>query len=324
MHVIRVYETGGPETLRYEEAPIPDPAPDQVRVRVVATGLNFIEIYQRTGLYKVPLPFVPGSEFAGIVDAVGQEVQGWQVGDRVATAAGVGGYAEYALAPAAKLVRVPEGFDLKLTAAVMLQGITAHYLTHSAYPLKAGETCVITAAAGGVGLLLVQMAKRLGARVIGLVSTEAKAALAREAGADEVILYSQERFDERVRALTNGRGADVVYDSVGRSTWEQSLDSVRPRGYVVFFGNASGPVPPVDPLLLTAKGSLYITRPSIVHYTATVEELAWRAGDLFNWVTSGALRVRVDREFPLAQAAEAHRALEGRQTTGKVLLLPSE
>lgn len=324
MHVIRVYETGGPEALRYEEAPIPDPAPDQVRVRVVATGLNFIEIYQRTGLYKVPLPFVPGSEFAGIVDAVGQEVQGWQVGDRVATAGGVGGYAEYALAPAAKLVRVPEGFDLKLAAAVMLQGITAHYLTHSAYPLKAGETCVITAAAGGVGLLLVQMAKRLGARVIGLVSTEAKAVLAREAGADEVILYSQERFDQRVRALTNGRGADVVYDSVGRSTWEQSLDSVRPRGYVVFFGNASGPVPPVDPLLLTAKGSLYITRPSIVHYTATVEELAWRAGDLFNWVTSGALRVRVDREFPLAQAAEAHRALEGRQTTGKVLLLPSE
>ncbi len=322
MHAIRVHETGGPEVLRYEEVPIPEPALDQVRIRVVATGLNYIETYHRTGLYKLPLPFIPGGEFAGIVDAVGAEARGWSVGDRVATASGIGGYAEYALAPAAKLVRVPESIDLKLAAAVLLQGATAHYLTHSTYPLKSGDTCVVTAAAGGVGLLLVQMARRLGARVVGLVSTEAKAALAREAGADEIILYTRERFDQRVRELTGGRGADVVYDSVGRSTWEQSLDCLRPRGYAVFFGNASGPVPPIEPLLLSVKGSLYLTRPTLANYIATPEELAWRAGDLFTWMASGALQVRVEREYPLRAAAEAHRALEGRETTGKVLIVP--
>lgn len=322
MRAIRVHQTGGPEVLRYEETPVPEPAPDHLRIKVVAAGLNYIETYHRTGLYKLPLPFIPGSEFAGIVDAVGAEVQGWSVGDRVATASGIGGYAEYALAPAAKVVRVPDEIDLKLAAAVMLQGATAHYLTHSTYPLKAGETCVVTAAAGGVGLLLVQMASRLGARVFGLVSTEAKAALAREAGAHEVILYTQERFDQRVRELTGGRGADVVYDSVGRSTWEQSLDCLRPRGYAVFFGNASGPVPPIEPLLLSVKGSLYLTRPTLANYIATPEELAWRAGDLFAWMAAGALRVHVEREYPLPEAAEAHRALEGRQTTGKVLIVP--
>ncbi|NWF80208.1 MAG: quinone oxidoreductase [Chloroflexi bacterium] len=322
MQAIRVHTTGGPEVLSYETLPVPEPGPDQVRIKVAATGLNFIETYHRSGLYQLPLPFIPGSEFAGTIDAAGAGVTGWVPGERVATAAGIGGYAEYALAPAAKLVRVPDTIDLKLAAAVMLQGCTAHYLTHSTYPLRAGETCVGTAAAGGVGLLLVQMAKRLGARVLGLVSNEAKAALAREAGADAVILYSQERFDQRVRELTDGRGADVVYDSVGRSTWEQTLDSLRPRGYAVFFGNASGPVPAIEPLLLSTKGSLFMTRPTLVNYIATPEELAWRAGDLFNWMASGEIKVRVEREYPLREATAAHQALEGRQTTGKVLIIP--
>ncbi len=322
MQAIRVHTTGGPEVLSYETLPVPEPGPDQVRIKVAATGLNFIETYHRSGLYQLPLPFIPGSEFAGTIDAAGAGVTGWVPGERVATAAGIGGYAEYALAPAAKLVRVPDTIDLKLAAAVMLQGCTAHYLTHSTYPLRAGETCVVTAAAGGVGLLLVQMAKRLGARVLGLVSNEAKAALAREAGADAVILYSQERFDQRVRELTDGRGADVVYDSVGRSTWEQTLDSLRPRGYAVFFGNASGPVPAIEPLLLSTKGSLFMTRPTLVNYIATPEELAWRAGDLFNWMASGEIKVRVEREYPLREATAAHQALEGRQTTGKVLIIP--
>lgn len=322
MQAIRVHTTGGPDVLSYETLPVPEPGPDQVRIKVAATGLNYIETYQRSGLYQLPLPFIPGSEFAGTIDAPGAGVTGWAPGERVATASGIGGYAEYALAPAAKLVRVPDTIDLKLAAAVMLQGCTAHYLTHSTYPLRAGETCVVTAAAGGVGLLLVQMAKRLGARVLGLVSTEAKAALAREAGADAVILYSQERFDQRVRELTDGRGADVVYDSVGRSTWEQTLDSLRPRGYAVFFGNASGPVPAIEPLLLSTKGSLFMTRPTLVNYITTPEELAWRAGDLFNWIASGELKIRVEREYPLREATAAHQALEGRQTTGKVLIIP--
>ncbi len=322
MQAIRVHTTGGPEVLSYETLPVPEPGPDQVRIKVAATGLNYIETYHRSGLYQLPLPFIPGSEFAGTIDALGAGVTGWAPGERVATASGIGGYAEYALAPTAKLVRVPDTVDLKLAAAVMLQGCTAHYLTHSTYPLHAGETCVVTAAAGGVGLLLVQMAKRLGARVLGLVSNEAKAALAREAGADAVILYTQERFDQRVRELTGGRGADVVYDSVGRSTWEQTLDSLRPRGYAVFFGNASGPVPAIEPLLLSTKGSLFMTRPTLVNYIATPEELAWRAGDLFNWMATGELKVRIEREYPLREATAAHQALEGRQTTGKVLIIP--
>jgi NADPH2:quinone reductase len=322
MRAIRVHEIGGPEVLRFEEAPLPEPAPDQVRVKVAATGLNYIETYHRTGLYKLPLPFIPGAEFAGTIDAVGSEVQGWAVGERVATASGSGGYAEHGLAPAAKLVRVPEGVELKQAAAVILQGLTAHYLTHSTYPLKAGETAIVTAAAGGVGLLLVQIAKRLGARVFGLVSTEEKAALARDAGVDEVIMYTEVKFSQRARELTGGRGVDVVYDSVGKSTWEQTLDSLRPRGYAVFFGNASGPVPGIEPLALSTRGSLFMTRPTLAHYIATEEELAWRAGDLFSWIAAGELKVHIDREIPLADAAEAHRLLEGRQTTGKVLLIP--
>ena len=322
MRAIRVYETGGPEVLRLEEAELPEPGPGQVRVKVAAIGLNFIETYQRTGLYKLPLPFTPGGEFAGTVDAVGPEVLDFAPGDRVVTASGIGGYAEYALAPADKLVRVPETVELKLAAAVMLQGLTAHYLVYSTYPLKGGDTCIVTAAAGGVGLLLVQIAKLQGARVFGLVSTEAKAALAREAGADEVIFYTQENFAQRARSLTSGRGVDVVYDSVGKSTWEQTLDSLRPRGYAVFFGNASGPVPAIEPLALSTRGSLFMTRPTLGHYIATPEELAWRAGELLRWLDAGTLKVRVDREFALQQVADAHRALEGRETTGKVLIIP--
>jgi NADPH:quinone reductase len=322
MRAIRVEEAGGPEVLRLAELAPPEPGPGQVRVKVAAIGLNYIECYQRSGLYKLPMPFTPGGEFAGTVDALGPGVEGFAAGDRVATASGSGAYAEYALAPADKLVRVPDGVDLKLAAAVLLQGMTAHYLTHSTYPLKAGETCVVTAAAGGVGLLLVQITKRLGARVFGLVSTEAKAELARGAGADEVIFYAQEPFAQRARALTGGRGVDVVYDSVGKSTWEQTLDSLRPRGYAVFFGNASGPVPAIEPLALSTRGSLFMTRPTLWHYIATPEELAWRAGDLLGWMAAGELDVRVDRELPLAEAADAHRALEGRQTTGKVLIIP--
>lgn len=322
MRAIMVHETGGPEVLRLEETAAPEPGPGQLRVKVAAAGLNYIETYQRTGLYKMPLPFTPGGEFAGTVDAVGPDVAGWSVGDRVATASGIGGYAEQALVPANKAVRVPAGVELRLAAAVLLQGMTAHYLVHSTYPLKAGETCIVTAAAGGVGLLLVQIAKRAGARVIGLVSSEEKAALARGAGADEVVRYTEEDFAQRARELTGGRGVDVVYDSVGKSTWEQSLDSLRPRGYAVFFGNASGPVPAIEPLALSTRGSLFMTRPTLGHYIATDEELAWRAGDLFGWMAAGELSVRVDREFPLADAADAHRAIEGRQTTGKVLIIP--
>jgi NADPH2:quinone reductase len=322
MRAIQVHETGGPDVLRFEEVPLPEPAPDQVRVKVAATGLNYIETYHRSGLYKLPLPFIPGEEFAGTIDAVGDQVQGWAVGDRVSTASGSGGYAEYALAPAAKLVRVPEGVELKQAAAVMLQGMTAHYLSHSTYPLKAGETAIITAAAGGVGLLLVQMAKRSGARIFGLVSSQEKAELARGAGADEIIIYTDENFALRARELTDGRGVDVVYDSVGKNTWEQTLDSLRPRGMAVFFGNSSGPVPGIEPLALSRRGSLFMTRPTLGFYIATPEELAWRAGDLFAWIAAGQLDVRIGREVPLAEAESAHRALEGRETTGKVLLIP--
>lgn len=319
---IRFHQTGGPEVLQWESIEVPPPAAGEAQVRHHAVGLNYIDTYHRTGLYKMPLPFIPGGEFAGTIDAVGAEVQGWAVGDRVATASGSGGYAEYALAPAAKLVRVPENVELEQAAAVLLQGMTAHYLVTSTYPLKAGESCLVHAAAGGVGLLLVQIAKKIGATVYGTVSTEEKAALAREAGADEVIRYTEESFSQRVRELTGGRGVDVVYDSVGATTYEGSLDSLRPRGYFVSFGNSSGPVPPLAPLVLSSKGSLFMTRPTLGHYIATPEELAWRANDLFAWLADGSLKPRIDRSYPLEQAAEAHIALEGRQTAGKVLIIP--
>lgn len=322
MRAIRVHETGGPEALRVEEVPLPEPGEGQVRLRVEAIGVNFIDIYERTGQYKKALPFIPGSEAGGVVDAVGPGVTEIRVGDRVAYTNVPGAYAEYTVAPANRVVRVPEGVDTKTAAAVMLQGMTAHYLTHSTYPLKSGDTALIHAAAGGVGLLLVQMAKRLGARVIGTAGTEEKVALARHAGADDVILYTQEDFEEATKRLTGGRGVDVVYDSVGKTTFDHSLNCLRPRGYLVLFGQSSGAVSPVDPQTLNAKGSLFLTRPTLAHYIATRDELEWRARDLFTWIAAGELSVRIGREFPLEQAGAAHEALAGRQTTGKVLLIP--
>lgn len=322
MKAIRIHELGGPEVMRYEDAPMPEPGPGQVRVKVAATGLNYIETYQRTGLYQVQLPFTPGGEFAGTVDAIGAGVSGWGVGDRVATASGAGGYAEYALAPADKLVAVPAGVGLDVAAAVMLQGMTAHYLAYSTFALKAGDTCLVHAAAGGVGLLLTQMASKIGARVIGTAGSPEKADLARAAGASEMILYRDEAFAPKVRELTGGRGVDVVYDSVGKDTWDGSIDCLRPRGMMVSFGNSSGAVPPISPLVLSQKGSLFLTRPTLWAYIATPEELAWRAGDLFTWMAAGDLKVRIDRSYPLAEAPAAHSALQGRQTAGKVLLIP--
>jgi len=322
MKAVRVHHYGDADVLQYEEVPLPEPGEGEVRVRVEAAGVNFIDIYHRKGLYPVSLPFIPGVEAAGTVEATGPGVTDFQVGDRVAYAMQLGAYAEYALVPAAKLVAIPEGVDVATAAAVMLQGMTAHYLVYSTYPLKEGETALVHAAAGGVGHLLVQLAKRKGARVIGTVSTEEKARLAREAGADEVILYTQTDFASEVRRLTDGRGVDVVYDSVGRDTFEKSLDCLRPRGYLVLYGQSSGPVPPFDPQLLNTKGSIFLTRPSLGHYAATREELTRRAGDLFRWLQTGELTVRIDRTFPLAQAAEAHRYMEARQSKGKVLLIP--
>jgi len=322
MKAIRVHEFGGPEKLRYEEVPTPTPGAEEALVRIEAIGLNYIDTYHRTGLYKMPLPFTPGVEAAGVVAAVGSTVRDLQVGDRVAYTGVPGAYAEYAVVPAVRLVKLPEGVDAKTAAAALLQGMTAHYLTHTTYPLKPGDTILVHAAAGGVGLLLVQMAKQLGARVFGTVSTEAKAQLAKEAGADAVILYTEQDFEAEVKRLTNGQGVNVVYDSVGKTTFEKSLNVLRPRGYLVLFGQSSGPVPPFDPIVLSNKGSLFLTRPTLAHYTLTREELLQRAGDVLGWVKSGRLKLRIEQTFPLAEAAEAHRRLEGRQTTGKVLLIP--
>lgn len=322
MRAIRVSETGGPEVLRLEDVPLPEPGEGQARVKLEAIGVNFIDIYERIGQYKKTFPFTPGSEAAGVVDAVGPGVSEVSVGDRVAYTNLPGAYAEFAAVSASRLVRVPDGVGTKTAAAVMLQGMTAHYLTHNTFPLKRGDTALVHAAAGGVGLLLVQIAKRLGARVIGTTSTEEKAALARQAGADEIILYTQQDFEAETKRLTGGRGVDVVYDSVGRTTFDHSLNCLRPRGYMVLFGQSSGAVPPMDPQVLNAKGSLFLTRPTLVHYIATREELESRASDLFTWIAAGELSVRIGREFSLAQAGAAHEALAGRQTTGKVLLIP--
>ena len=322
MRAIRVHDYGGPEVLRLEDLPVPEPGAGEARVKIAAVGVNFIDIYHRSGQYKGVLPMTPGMEAAGIVDAVGPDVSDVQVGDRVVYAMRQGAYAEYAIVPATMLAPVPKSIDLHQAAAVMLQGMTAHYLTHSTYPLRPGEVALIHAAAGGVGLLLVQIAKRCGARVIGTVSTEEKAALAREAGADDIILYTQEDFSAAVRRLTDGAGVHVVYDSVGKTTFEGSLDCLRPRGYLVLFGQSSGAVPPFDPQVLNAKGSLFLTRPSLGHYLLTRDELLWRAGDLFAWMAAGELKVRIDATYPLEQAAEAHRALASRATSGKLLLLP--
>ena len=322
MKAVRVHSFGGPEVLSYEEVPLPEPGSGEARVKIEAAGVNFIDIYHRTGQYRGQLPMVLGMEAVGVVDMVGAGVTEVRPGDRVAYAMQQGSYAEYAIVPAWKLVLVPDEIDSRLAAAVMLQGMTAHYLTHSTYPLQPGDTALVHAAAGGVGLLLVQLAKRRGARVIGTVSTEEKARLAREMGADEVIVYTQSDFEAEVRRLTDGRGVDVVYDSVGKATFDKSLNCLRPRGYLVLYGQSSGAVPPLDPQVLNIKGSLFLTRPSLGHYAATREELLERANDLFQWMAAGELVVRVDQTYPLAEAAAAHRYMEARQTKGKVLLLP--
>lgn len=322
MRAIRIHEHGGPEKLVLDELPLPVPGAGELRLRVEAAGLNFIDTYKRSGLYAVPLPHTLGQEAAGVVTAVGPGVTGFQPGDRVASAAVAGACADEALVPVAQVVPVPADVTAAQAAAVMLQGLTAHYLTTDTWPLRAGETALVHAAAGGVGLLLVQLAKRRGARVLATVGDDAKAALAREAGADAVCVYAREDFAAAARAFTAGRGVDVVYDGVGRATWEGSLASLRPRGLLASFGNASGPVPPVAPLVLSQRGSLFLTRPTLAHYVATPAELRARAADLFAWLADGSLRVRIGATFPLAGTADAHRALEARATTGKVLLLP--
>ncbi|HZS06971.1 MAG TPA: quinone oxidoreductase [Blastocatellia bacterium] len=321
MKAIVVENYGGPEVLVYRDVERPVPKSGEALVRLEAIGLNYIDVYHRTGLYPLSRPFTPGTEGAGVVEAVGPDVSDVAVGDLVAYAMAPGAYAEYAAVPAARLVKVPDGIDSRTAAAAMLQGMTAHYLVTSVYPLK-GDAALIHAAAGGVGLLLIQMAKRLGTRVIGTVSTEAKAQLAREAGADEVILYTQQDFEQETRRLTGGRGVQVAYDSVGRDTFLKSLNTLAPRGMLALYGQSSGPVEPFDPALLSQKGSLFLTRPSLAHYTATREELLWRAGDVLGQIAAGELKLRIERTFPLAEAAEAHRQLEGRKTTGKVLLIP--
>ncbi len=322
MKAVLVRQPGGPENMEFTEIATPRPGPRQALVRIAASGVNFIDIYFRKGLYKSDIPIALGSEAAGTVEEVGPEVTEVAPGDRVAYAMVRGSYAEYAVVPAAQLVRVPEGVDFQTAAAAMLQGMTAHYLTHSTYALRAGDSCLVHAAAGGAGGLTVQMAKMLGARVFGTVSSEEKAAVARENGADEAIVYTKDDFEVEVKRLTGGAGVNVVYDSVGRTTFEKSLNCLKPRGLLALFGQSSGPVPPFDPQILNAKGSLFITRPGLGHYLLTREELLRRAGDVLNWVASGRLRVRICSAYPLAEAAAAHRDLEGRKTIGKLLLLP--
>ena len=322
MHAIRIHETGGAEKMRRDEIAVPTPGVGEVRLRVEAAGVNFIDTYQRSGLYAVPLPHTLGMEAAGVVTAVGAGVTEFSVGDRVASARVAGAYAGEALAPAAHTVKVPAGIATQTAAALMLQGMTAHYLAGDTFPLKAGDTALVHAGAGGVGLLLTQIAKLRGARVLATVGTEEKAGLARAAGADAVCIYTRENFPDAVKAFTDGRGVDVAYDAIGKDTFEGTLASQRPRGMVVSYGNSSGPVAPFAPLLLSQKGSLFFTRPTLAHYTLTTAELQARAGELFGWVAAGKLTVRIGATYPLAQAAEAHRALEGRRTTGKVLLVP--
>lgn len=320
MRAVRVHAPGGAEAMRVETVPVPRPGAGEALVKLEAAGVNFIDVYKRTGLYTIPLPATLGEEGAGTVAAVGEGVAEVRAGDRVAWAGSPGAYAEYAVVPAARLVPLPAGVSAAQGAAVMLQGMTAHYLATSTYPLREGDRCLVHAAAGGVGLLLVQIARRRGAYVIGTAGSDDKAELARAAGADEVIVYTRDDFAAETRRLTGGRGLQVVYDSVGRTTFLPGLDLLAPRGTMVLFGQSSGPVAPLDPQLLNQKGSLFLTRPTLGHYVATREELLWRAGELFEWMRAGELSVRVGADFPLEEAAGAHRALEGRRTTGKVLL----
>ncbi|MBM3769737.1 MAG: quinone oxidoreductase [Acidimicrobiia bacterium] len=320
MRAIRVHQHGGPESLALVDVPRPEPGDGQVLVKLQTAGVNYIDVYFRTGAYKAEQPTALGNEGAGIVEAIGSGVTDVAKGDRVAYAMTRGSYAEYAVVPAAQLVKLPDAISFEQAAAAILQGMTAHYLVRSTYPLKSGETCLVHAAAGGAGLLIVQMAKALGARVIGTVSTAAKAQLAHENGADETIRYTEQDFELEVKRLTNGRGVDVVYDSVGKTTFDKSLNCLRPRGMMVLFGQSSGAVPPFDPNILNGKGSLYLTRPSLAHHVLTRDELAWRAGDVLGGVAKGTIRLRIDQTYPLAQVADAHRALESRSTSGKLLI----
>jgi len=320
MRAVRIHQPGGPEVMRVEEVAVPRPGAGEALVRVEAAGVNFIDVYKRSGLYTVPLPATVGEEGAGTVVAVGEEVREVREGERVAWASVTGAYAEYAVVPASRLVPLPPGVSSTQGAALMLQGMTAHYLATSTYPLREGDRCVVHAAAGGVGLLLVQIAKRRGARVIGTVGSDEKGELARAAGADDIIVYTRQDFVAETKRITDGAGVHVIYDSVGRTTFLPGLEVLVRRGTMALFGQSSGPVAPIDPQLLNQKGSLFLTRPTLAHYVATRDELLWRARELFDWVAAGALTVRVGAEYPLAEAAEAHRALEGRRTTGKVLL----
>ena len=322
MKAVRVHAPGGPDALRYEDVPQPAAGPGQVLVKVEAAGVNYIDVYQRSGLYKVATPFTLGQEAAGVVTAVGSGVRDVRLGDRVAYTGVLGAYGEFAVVPADRVVVLPAGITTKQGAAAMLQGMTAHYLASATYPLTPGATCVVHAAAGGVGLLLCQIAKLRGARVIGTVSTREKAALARAAGADEVILYTEQDFEAAVKGLAGSAGVQVVYDAVGRTTFEKGLNCLARRGMMVLYGQSSGPVGPFDPQVLSQKGSLFLTRPMLGHYIATRAELLERAGEVLGWIQSGKLELRIGAEFALADAAEAHRQLEGRKTTGKVLLIP--
>jgi len=322
MQAIQITRVGGPEVLTPAELPIPSPKPNEAVVQIKAAGVNFIDVYLREGRYPAPLPFVDGQEAAGVVTEIGSEVTNVQPGDRVAYASALGSYAEYAAVPADRLVKIPAELDFERAAAAMLQGMTAHYLIHSTYQLRQGETTLIHAAAGGVGLLLVQMAKKIGARVIATAGTAEKAQLARDAGADECIIYTEADFEAETKRLTDGKGVHVVYDGVGKATFDKDLNVLRPRGFLVLFGGSSGAVPPFDLIKLSQKGSLYITRPTLGHYTATREELEWRANDVLTAIVRGDLNLRIHKVYPLVDAAQAHRDLEGRKTTGKLLLKP--
>jgi NADPH2:quinone reductase len=322
MKAVRIHAPGSPEAMRYEDVPEPTPKTGEAIVKIEAAGLNYIDVYFRTGLYKADLPAILGMEGAGTVTTVGSGVSDVRVGDRVGYTGIRGAYAQYAAVPAERLVPLPQSVTAKQGAAAMLQGMTAHYLASSTYPLKGGDTCVVHAAAGGVGLLLCQIAKMRGARVIGTVSTDEKAKLAREAGADEVILYTRQDFEAEVKRLTGGTGVQVVYDSVGKDTVDRSFNSLVPRGMLVLYGQSSGSIAPIDPQTLTAKGSLYLTRPSLTNYISTRQELLQRSGEVLGWIQAGKLKMHIGAEYPLKDAAGAHRALESRKTTGKVLLIP--
>lgn len=322
MRAIRVHQFGGPEVLTLDELPLPQPGPGQARVKLQAIGVNFIDTYHRSGAYKGQLPLTLGTEGGGLVDAVGPGVTEVKVGDRVGYVLVQGAYADYALVPASRLIPIPETVDLAQATAILVQGITAEYLTSSTFPLNAAHTAVVHAAAGGTGALLAQVARRTGARIIGTVSTAEKALVAAAAGCDHVINYAEQDFEAEVKRLTEGKGVDVVYDSVGKTTFDKSLNCLKPRGYMVLFGQSSGPVAPLDPQTLNAKGSLFLTRPYMGHYIQDRAELLQRARNVLQWLESGDLKARVDRALPLAEAAEAHRSLQARETMGKVLLIP--